>query len=68
MTTRKWDELPCPECGALNVVILEGEGLYIKKVCDGCGNEVEFVRDPWSYGRFLERIKKGRKFDPGMPF
>jgi len=65
---REWDELAFPECGTLNVVVLEGEGLYITKVCEGCGKEVEFTRDPWSYGQFLDRIKKRRKFDPGKPF
>jgi transcription elongation factor Elf1 len=66
--TRPWDELACPECGVLNVVVLDGVGHYIMKVCEGCGKEVEFVRDPWSYGQFLDRIKKHRKFDPGKPF
>jgi hypothetical protein len=27
VTTRKWDEMPCPECGAENVVITEGLAL-----------------------------------------
>jgi hypothetical protein len=44
--TRPWDELVCPECGTLNGVVLEGEGLYITKICEVCGKEVKFVRDP----------------------
>jgi hypothetical protein len=66
--TGPWDELACPECEALNVVFLEGEGLYVTRICVACGKEVEFTRDPWSYGQFLERIKKQREFDPGKPF
>jgi hypothetical protein len=47
-TVGSWDELACPACGALNFVVLEGEGLYITRICDGCGKEVEFTKDPWS--------------------
>jgi hypothetical protein len=66
--TRPWDELTCPECGALNVVVLEGEGIYVMRICEACGKEVEFTRDPWSYGQFLDRIKKHRKVDLGRLF
>jgi len=34
----------CPECGALNVVVLGNDGPYITRICEGCGKEVESSR------------------------
>jgi hypothetical protein len=65
-TSRQWDELPCPECGAENVVIVDTLQ-QIEGRCKECGKDVVFVRDGWNT-RFLDRIKKDRKFDPGKPF
>jgi hypothetical protein len=64
---RDWDELPCPECGALQVVITQDKGLYIPGRCKACGKDVTFERDPWNYGRFLERIKAHRELDAKNP-
>lgn len=33
-------EIPYPKCCALNVVVLEGQGLHITIICEGWGKEV----------------------------
>lgn len=65
-TSRQWDELACPECGAENVVITQDAGQYISGQCAACGKDVLFERDPWN-SRFIEKIKERRKYDPGLP-
>ncbi len=66
-TSREWDELPCPECGAEQVVITQDKGLRIPGRCRACGKDVEFERDPWNYGRFLEKLREHRPFELDNP-
>jgi hypothetical protein len=42
MTSRKWDELPCPECVALNVVIIDTLQ-QIEGSCKACGKDAIFI-------------------------
>jgi hypothetical protein len=59
---REWDELPCPSCGALNVVIV-GNNQQIPSRCRACGKDVVFLYRPdampWT-------MKNGRKDCKGI--
>ena len=63
---RDWDELPCPECGALQVVITQDKGLYIPGRCKACGKDVEFERDLMN-SRFLNKLREHRPFELDNP-
>jgi hypothetical protein len=65
-TSRQWDDLPCPSCGAFNTITFDTLQ-QVEARCKGCGRYVVFVRGAWSYEHFLEKIKEHRTFDPTVP-
>jgi ribosomal protein S27E len=59
---REWEEIPCPECGAENVVII-GTKLQIPGRCKVCGRDVIFLYRPDGMPRTRKIDKKdGRNF------
>ena len=54
IVTRQWDEMPCLECGAEDVVIIESKQ-QIEGLCKAFGENVTFVYHVETVERVVEQ-------------